>query len=586
MTINMESRTFLSELKKYQKTLEKYVFPLILFLYPFIGVRQGVDITDTTYSLGNFQYQDKLDRMWMLATYLPNVLGHALTFLPGGNTMLGMNMYTTFLICMIALPVYFLLQKWMPGWMIFIGEFISISLCWCPRVILYNYMTYLFLTLGVLCLLYALTIWKGNALHFILAGFFLGLNVMVRFPNVVEAALILAVWYYGALEGKKLLQVVRETLQCMLGYAIGIGIPMLLIIVSYGASAYGNMIAALFGMTGGASDYSMGGMLSSILGAYGHTLSVMVIMVPCVAAGVLMFLLKPGRYMGIRRILYLAGILVLFKYFFSRGIFTTNYFYYDSMFQAAMMFIILAVVLCVLGISGWMNGSREERLLSLMALLLILITPIGSNNYTFPLVNNLFFIAPVTLWLLRRLMQRAGGGQVHFPWKSMMLAVVILLTVQGTLFHFRYSFVDGADGQARDTKVTGIPRAEGMMTTAENAESLQQLYDFLQKNGLAGQQVIQFGKAPGVCYLMNLEPAISSLWPDLDSNTEESFDQDMTELDPEKQPLVIVHPDFSGEVLAERKYDILLDYMANYDYNKVFENGGYIVYEADENPAK
>ena len=51
-----------------------------------------------------------------------------------------------------------------------------------------------------------------------------------------------------------------------------------------------------------------------------------------------------------------------------------------------------------------------------MTLLLILITPIGSNNYTFPLVNNLFLIAPVTLWLLRRLIQRAGDGQLHFAW--------------------------------------------------------------------------------------------------------------------------------------------------------------------------
>ena len=125
-----------------------------------------------------------------------------------------------------------------------------------------------------------------------------------------------------------------------------------------------------------------------------------------------------------------------------------------------------------------------------------------------------------------------------------------------------------------------------MVTTAANAHSLQQLYDFLQQKGLAGQKVIQFGKAPGVCYLMNLEPAIFSLWPDLDSNTTERFDEAMMNLDPDVQPLIIVHPDFNGEVLAEQKYDILLDYMANYDYNKVFENDNYVVYEADENPTE
>lgn len=79
---------------------------MILFLYPFIGVRQGVDVTDTTYSLGNYQFQNSLDKVWMLATYLPNLLGHGLTLLPGGDSMLGMNVYTTFLICIMALGVY------------------------------------------------------------------------------------------------------------------------------------------------------------------------------------------------------------------------------------------------------------------------------------------------------------------------------------------------------------------------------------------------------------------------------------------------------------------------------------------------
>ena len=580
--MNININRYLIWYKKYQKFFEKYLFPLILFLYPFIGVRQGVDVTDTTYSLGNYQFQNSLDQVWMLATYLPNLLGHALTLLPGGDSMLGMNVYSTFLICTMALAVYVLLQKWISCRILFAGEFIAISLCWCPRVILYNYMTYLFLTLGTIMLLYALTAQKRNTLYLVCAGFFLGLNVMVRFPNVVEAGLVLAVWFYGGLEKKKIRQIVKETLLCMLGYLVGILIPMITIVIIYGSSAYFNMIAGLFGMTAGASDYTPAGMLSSILGAYGHTLSIMLVMIPCVIAGIMMFLFRQGSCLRIKKILYVAGILVLFRFFFARGIITTNYFYYDSMFQAAMMFLILGIILCAVYSIGWMNGSREERLLAFISLLLILIIPIGSNNYTFPLVNNLFIISPVILLLFRRIIQKAGAVQFHFAWKSMIAAVIFALLVQGTFFHFNYSFVDGADGQARNTVVTEIPRAKGMVTTRSNADSLLQLYTFIQKNGLQDTSVIQFGKAPGICYLMNLKPALFSLWPDLDSNTVEHFDQAMMSLGSNTNPLIIVHPDFSGEVLAEQKYDILLDYMANYDYNKIFENDNYIVYQASK----
>ena len=578
----MNSNRLITGCKKYQKPFEKYLFPLILFLYPFIGVRQGVDVTDTTYSLGNYQFQNSLDKVWMLATYLPNLLGHGLTLLPGGDSMLGMNVYTTFLICIMALGVYYLLQRWMPGWMLFAGEMIAISLCWCPRVILYNYMTYLFLTFGTIMLLYALTTQKRNVLYFVLAGLFLGLNVMVRFPNVVEAGLILAVWFYGGLEKKKIRQIIKETFLCMLGYFTGILIPMISIVLIYGFNAYFDMISGLFGMTSGASDYTPGGMISSILGAYGHTLSIMLLMVLCVFAGILMFVLRRGSCLRIKKILYIAGLLLLFRFFFSKGIITTNYFYYDSMFQMAMMFLILGIILSVVCSIGWLSDNRQERLLAFASLLLILITPIGSNNYTFPLVNNLFVIAPVILWLCRRLVQKAGGAQYHFPWKMMIAAVILVLMVQGTLFHFNYSFVDGADGQTRDTPVTEIPRAKGMVTTRDNAEALLQLYSFIHKSGLQDESVIQFGKAPGICYLLNLQPAIFSLWPDLDSNTVERFDQAMMSLDPDTNPLIIVHPDFTGEVLAGQKYDILLDYMANYDYNKVFENDDYIVYQVSE----
>ncbi|PWT25613.1 hypothetical protein, partial [Butyrivibrio fibrisolvens] len=84
--------------------------------------------------------------------------------------------------------------------------------------------------------------------------------------------------------------------------------------------------------------------------------------------------------------------------YFAEGVFTTNYYYYDSMFQAAMMFIILSGVMDVLdiisgimdrlGYVSFMPGTNGERIFAMVSILIILITPLGSDNYTFPLVNN------------------------------------------------------------------------------------------------------------------------------------------------------------------------------------------------------
>ena len=82
--------------------------------------------------------------------------------------------------------------KWMPAWILFLGEIIAIGFCWIPAGILYNYLSYFFLTLGVL-LLYRGLISEKDKLLFA-AGVVLGLNVFVRIPNVTQMSFIVGVW--------------------------------------------------------------------------------------------------------------------------------------------------------------------------------------------------------------------------------------------------------------------------------------------------------------------------------------------------------------------------------------------------------
>ena len=101
--------------------------------------------------------------------------------------------------------VYRSLKKRMPAVLVFAGEMAALGLCWCPSVILYNYLTYLLMSAGML-LLYE-GILQGNAAYaascdaqpqqgtgaggyryYVLAGVCLGANVAVRMPNVVQEA--------------------------------------------------------------------------------------------------------------------------------------------------------------------------------------------------------------------------------------------------------------------------------------------------------------------------------------------------------------------------------------------------------------
>ena len=180
--------------RKYYNCISKFIFPAILLIYPLIKVNQGVDVSDSTYSLGNYLFFERLEGTWVVSTYLSNVVGWILTKLPFGTTLLGFNIYSGLIVSGLTIGLYFMLRKWMPDWIVFAGEFIAIGFLWIPTGILYNYLTYVFFALGAVLLYKGLVEEKNRVL--IIAGIMLGLNVWVRIPNLAEVALAVCVWYF------------------------------------------------------------------------------------------------------------------------------------------------------------------------------------------------------------------------------------------------------------------------------------------------------------------------------------------------------------------------------------------------------
>lgn len=585
-------RRILQTIAPFQRPLERYVFPVILALWPLWGAWSGVDVTDTTYSLGNFVSLD--EGMWFFSTFLANKLGALLMVLPGGGGMLAMNIKTALLISGTALACYYCLQRLMPGWMIFLGEIIAISLFWCPTVILYNTLSYCILTLACLFLFRAVSGIPRKRIHYVIAGVLLGINLFVRFSNALQVVLILAVWLEEWWSRRRLADAAKDTGACIAGYACGAGVIFAWISAEYGASTYIGAILELFGMDGG---YTFGEMLSSTWDAYAAVFVWILIMAACVIAGMLYFsmpMLREHRWA--KRGLYGIGILILFRFFWGRGVFTVVYTDYWCMFNWAMMLILVIIAQDVLGIFGGYGATTDERFLSALSLLLVLMLPFGSNNYTFPILLDLFIIAPFGLWMFRRVWQEARRDEKQFAWYSMTAAVIAAVLVQGVLFHVNFSFRDGTDGTARTTQITEVPNAAGMYTTQENAQVLEALYAFLSENDLTNRTILTFGDAPGLSYLFDMEPALSTTWVDLESYSEETFEKEMTDLGGlamtthrEQLPVIIMcvdesHP-YDDEALAalrggtqeDRKALILRTLLEEGGYETVYEVGDYIV---------
>lgn len=622
---------------------------LILLLYPLRHAGVGLDLMDAGYALGNYRFFDSLNQMWKLATYLANITGVMLSKLPFGNCWAGMNVYCGLLIGAVAAGVYLFLWKQYGQKrrffcvLLFVSEMTALSLCWAPNVILYHYMGYLLMTVAVMILFTAITKEQEaqKRIYFIVAGVILGLCVAVRMPNITYMALILPVWCDCFWNRKKsaapdkvsddaddaaradkshdldkktqkcsqkksgnntcLGMLVPHTLYCVGGYLAGLLVPLSVICVRYGAAAYPQMITSLFGMTDHAADYKPTSMVTAMFADYIQYSAWLLLFAGYMAAGLLFFYLlgKVNKTASKKKItyafevLYALGLLVVLRFCYGRGMFDFDYSDNFSMYKWVIVYLLIVIALCVWALF-YKGARRDIKLWAVFLLVIIFVTPLGSNNGLYPIINNLFLVIPVSVLMIGDLF--AGSRRFEsnsFAFRITLGFILVCTTVQSILFGIGFVFHDKGV-QKNDPRVRiGLQcsdTAEGLVTTAVKAQALEELDGYLYQSHLNEKHVILYGDIPALSYLLDMEPAIFTTWADLDSNSMEILEEDLNHLTDEKPPAelpVIILGRSSIESLPEtkvlptQKLQRIMDFAEENGYWECFRNDEYVVLLAD-----
>lgn len=583
--------------KRISGPLENILFPLALLLWPLVKVAQGIDVSDSTYSLGNYLFFDRLDGMWVISTFLSNAFGALIVRLPGAKTLLVANIYFGLIVSATALIVYYSFRKELTAIVMFVGEFIAIGFCWIPAGIMYNYLTYLLFSVGAILIYFGV---KGDSKWLLgLAGFTLGLNVFVRIPNLTEMALIVAVWVGIALSrratyDKRAIKcdVLKRTGICVLGYIVGVLVPLIIIVAMYGIDGISDMIIGLASISAGDNTYTIGAMISATVKAYLRSVKWIGIILAVIFMGtIMMAAVKSHRMLkNIARMVYLGVLALMIRFFWGRGMFSFRYYEdYTSMFEWGMVMLYMAW-LCALVV---LISKRYNVLLKTYAticIVVLLITPLGSNNFTCQNLNNMFLVMPFVLYIV-------GGWIYHgahrfrledtlygcnFPWMCTCIVLFVVTTIQVCGFHMRFVFRDGMDGTARDAVIYNVDAISirGMHTTDKNAENLTGLCEYMSVS--PASSAVFWGDCPGLAYVLELPSSISTTWPDLDSYPIDSFNSELMELaisdDAEDSIVIWRKLDNPSGNNGDVKQDILLDYISTKKLDSLYENDEYIVY--------
>lgn len=630
------------------KNVLENIFVVVLAFYPLRHINWGLDLWDTGYNYANFRYMgtEHMDPMWLFSTYLANVVGHFLSGLPNGGNLIGMNLYTGLFVSVLALTGFLFCTKVLklPVVAAFLGEFLAVSLCWCPTALLYNYLTYVFLLICLILLYHGLT--KEKKWFLFGAGICLGINVLVRFSNLPEAALILVVWAYDVIlwrEEKKTgiqstskgfwARIGRHTLWCLLGYLAALVVLFLMIHIKYGIGSYVEGIQRLFAMTDTAADYKAASMLKGMILIYVSNMYWVIRIAAIAVGGMVLFVavgLLEDRLPGskaVRIVGRLLGVLIgaallgwlyrsnLVQYFYPEGVgkeytgFTSFLFYsYDSMLRPGILFLMLTMFIALIRIFH-PNCAKEEKLISGMVLLVVLLTSIGSNNGIYPSLNNLFLAGPYTLWQCWNFMRDVGEKRIWkirlsaFPVKCVLAAFLAMCAFQFSMFGAMFVFAEGTGVQRADSYVENNPILRDIRMSEDKARWLTELSRYVKEEELQGNEVVLYGRIPALSYYLQM-PSVFNPWSDLDSYSVEQMALELDraalamEQDGAYRPVIMIEKDYFayltggtgaleeldlgeariGEIAMDEKWALLSEFMERQGYEQDFCNEKFAVF--------
>lgn len=530
-------------LKDRRKIIENLFIPILLVGLCFFKVNRGIDLTDAGYNIDFFHHYNEYSGTAFIAIWGSVFLGHLFTLLPGGTTWLGIVAYCQIIWVLLALTAYFFCKRYFSCYMVAIAEALAILYCWNPSVVLYDYLSFLLFQVGIILLINGIEndSWKYMAL----AGVILGIDVFVRIPNVVYCMSIGLLWGYAIFEGKKWKWTLQRTFICFASYIMGAAIPLTVILTKYSWNEFKVAIFNLFALSENRSNYGIVYMATQTLQTiFSQWYRIRLSWNPSTA----------------------------------------------TMLPITSFILLVGIIACILDL--FVTKDTKYRILNLAYLGVLYVTPLGSNNGVYLSMLNMFLLLPLEIAAIKRLLDKFSMKMCRTVAIIKVLCGVVatIFAVEIGLFGIRFTWKDSP------TDSINNPHSylDGMATSAERAEELQDLEMIFQKNGWTGNYGILYCDAPGLAAILDLKPVMLSQWADWPTYSDDNFEKGIIrahQLVKQKEyPIVILNCAYyevyeglateenTEQVQITEKYYLLAKFLRDNDYECTYSTNNYRVY--------
>jgi hypothetical protein len=511
------------------------VLLIMIGLFPLCFMWQGLDVTDTGYTVANMQqflagYPKDLPDAALGSCWLTYLIGAGWYKLAGGLGLMGFRvLYLLITFTVLGVTRLTIPRQTAPRLLAALFTSVALVISRSGYVPSYNEMTALFFILTAAGIYFGLM--RGRRSLIFLAGIAGGASIFVRLPNLAIGGIIVAIIYFRGSQAMASERPWSATarlalVECLVfgvGYLTGVGAVVLLMAALGDLAGYGMMLRQITAMFGDSSQHHGGApLLRGLLHDYFYA----------ALAGLAFALIA----YGLGRIITGANRMFRFILMAACAIGLTGAL---LAMKELDIFVWPAVIYTVLiaGALGLLNLDSQYRLLCMLAALVMFMTPLGSNNGIYNTIYAFHFAVPVALIALLRnspspvagdvirslspsggtgkpIISRIKAASLRIDRPAIGWVLLCAMISFSVIQRWQFTYRDSTHRLELRAAVHH-PRLRGIFTTPERAQSLDQLLAALQPLVHKNEFLMDHMQIPMLYFLTETKPYLYSTWANL-----------------------------------------------------------------------
>ncbi len=497
-----------------EKWIKNYWIIAAILIYPLLFIWQGLDFTDLGYCLTNYQqiFNDPTSiSSSFTGTWLTNVIGGLWLTCFGKFGLVGVRFASVLIVYITILFAYLTLKPYINQRHLLIGLLLALILIQRSYLIHYNNLTAMLLVIGVFCLIKGL---KENENEWIfLAGLVLAVNIFVRISNILGFSLIICIIFYGYLYDIPWKKQMKTIFIFLFGYLTAIASILLAMKLIGHYELFLNGFLALFSMgTSSTSGHGSAALIKLFIVDHVEAAILLVVgltLIVLLSKGLNWIKSKSNQVYVVLFIGLIMAIVIISVY---QNIY---YRYAIIMLVGFLYFILLAYTF------NFYKVTNDFRVLTLVAFVVLLITPLGSDNGMRIATYGMWLAIPIAFSCLMSLsdtitVTKQTRWDYFKPGRSQTNILICLVLAGFSIFAlvgaWQYTYRDSSNRLAMRYAVNH-PLLKGVFTTKERAITVQQLVDQLDNYVKPNDYLLAYEAIPMVHYLTNTRPYLYNSWP-------------------------------------------------------------------------